>query len=701
MDLIKGADDTATIHTNDLNVTNISVPRLKQRFSFIIPEYGNLYALLDAVKVSDCVLLVASDTDGIDAYGSYCLSCLFAQGIPSTVTVIQGLKSHNQKKQIEIKKMVQKKLEKRFPAEKLHSLDTEQDGLLALRAVGVIKLRDIALRDHRPYMLAEAITYELDSEESSSGTLKVSGYIRGQPLNVNGVVHIPGWGDFQMSKITSSPDPSPLILNKARNTRLRSASDEADMAEVEEAVLAVADAARQVPLETQAVPDPMEGEQTWPTEEELAEAENSAKVKKRVPKGTSSYQAAWIVDSGDEQDDDDDEEDEDGMKAIDERMEEDDDEMESEDGMDEDDDDLDEEDEEYEDVALEDAAEKYDAGMDLDEEVKALSKYKEARLQQMFPDEVDTPQDSPARVRFQRYRGLKSFRTSTWDPKENLPIDYSRIFQFHNYRHARKRILDEEQDGAFPGWYVTVHITHVPRTFMETYTPGAPIILYGLLSHEHKMSVVHMVLKRPSDHTEPIKSKEKMVFHVGYRRYTACPVYSQHTNGDKHKFERFFTPNSTMVATVYAPIIFTPASVCMFKETPEGQHELIATGSVLSVNPDRIIAKRIVLSGHPLKINRRSAIIRYLFFNREDIMWFKPVELRTKWGRRGHIREPLGTHGHMKCVFDKQLTSMDTVLMSLYKRVYPKWTYESRVTNPTPSTSITAGYDENMEAYFD
>lgn len=38
-----------------------------------------------------------------------------------------------------------------------------------------------------------------------------------------------------------------------------------------------------------------------------------------------------------------------------------------------------------------------------------------------------------------------------------------------------------------------------------------------------------------------------------------------------------------------------------------------------------------------------------------------------------------GTHGHMKCVFDSQLRSQDTPLLMLYKRMFPKWTYDENV----------------------
>ncbi|XP_075552207.1 tsr1 ribosome assembly factor [Dermacentor variabilis] len=681
LELVKSCDEEAVISESSQGYCHISLPRFKKRYSFVTPRPGDVYATLDAVKVADSAVLLYSLDGGYDDVGDTMLSILFAQGLPSAVHVVQGLEALPQKQRAEARKQVTKALESRFPGEKLRAVDKKEDGLLLLRQIADQKRRPISYRDSRPHMLAESVEFCPHESQNLVGTLKVSGYIRGKPLSVNSLIHIPGHGDFQMTQIDAPDDPHGLIL-KSRDT-----SKSVEMADLTPKLLEKADPLKQESLQSENVPDDMDAEQTWPTPEELAEAESAQseaesrkKVVKKVPKGTSEYQACWIVDaessgegsdSGSESGDE-----EEGAGGF--------------EPMDGDDEDVSDTDnatiaDDTESISIAGGKEGYDNHLDLEEEKASLVRFREERMDQMFPDEIDTPLDRPARTRFARYRGLKSFHSSPWDPKENLPLDYARVFQFENFARTKKRVMSEEKEGAMPGWYVTIHIANVPRTVYDAFqTQGDPLVLFGLLSHEQKMSVLNVAIKRHPGYTDPIKSKERLVFHIGYRRFSACPIFSAHTNGDKQKYERFLRSDAVSVATMFAPIVFPPVSAVVFIEDENGQHRLVGSGAVLGANPDRVVIKRAVLSGHPFKINRKSAVVRYMFFNREDIMWFKPVELKTKYGRRGHIKEPLGTHGHMKCVFNGQLKSQDTVLMHLYKRMFPKWTYDPEVGKPVP-----------------
>ncbi|XP_015238315.1 PREDICTED: pre-rRNA-processing protein TSR1 homolog isoform X1 [Cyprinodon variegatus] len=674
------------------------LPRFKQRFTFLNQTTADMHSLLDVAKVADSLVFVLDSTEGWDNYGDHCLSCLFAQGLPSHALVCQGLSDVSVKKKVDFRKALSKITEIRFPDTRLFPLDSDQDATLLLRHLGSQRQRKLGFRSRRSHLLAQHVTFTPNSPVEGSGptdlgTLCVSGYVRGRALHADRLAHISGHGDFQLSQIDAPSDPLPL--NLTRQTKPGKGRDvemqDGDEKEAPVRVLMKADPSSRESLQAEAEVDPMEGEQTWPTEQDLLEAEEARKNKRlmKVPKGTSDYQATWIVDEDEEENGETDEEssDDDDDDIMDETMAGEEEENDSQEAGSQVASEDEEEEEELCSTEKGGADQRYDDNMDEEAEQEGLKRYREARSHEMFPDEVDTPLDAAARIRFQRYRGLKSFRSSPWDPMENLPLDYSRIFQFQSFERTRRRILAEaaaDENGAMDGWYVTLHIIDVPFSVMESVQSGKPLVLVSLLPHEQKMSVMHLLVHRHPSNTEPIKSKEELVFHCGFRRFRACPIFSQHTTGDKHKMERFLRPDAPTVVSVYAPITFPPAGVLLFKQRNDGAQDLVATGSVLSCDPQRVVLKRIVLSGHPFKINRRSAVVRYMFFNREDIMWFKPVELRTKWGRRGHIKEALGTHGHMKCVFDSQLRSQDTVLMNLYKRVYPRWTYDPYVPPQLP-----------------
>ncbi|GLJ59124.1 hypothetical protein SUGI_1493260 [Cryptomeria japonica] len=658
---IESQDDTV-LKARKINDRSLYVlsNRLRMRFRLIALDATNFDETIDIIKSLDFLILLNS-VDHIDEYDNYCASklnrAITIHCLPTIIHVVEDNSldkdTSSSKKFLNAKRILRSKIKD----DKIHCIERPQDYQQLLHILGNSKRLRSQFKEARSTIVP-------DNVELEDNSLTFTGFVRKRILSPNDLIHITGYGDYQIKQIDVLPDIVALRPTSVESPKV--------------VQTLLPDPMQQETLEQENEIDPMEGEQTWPTADELAaevERRNTKKVVKKLPPGTSEYQGAWIPEDsdGDYSDVSSDEDGDTTMKEIMEDDVDDDEESQSEDEMELQQSGTNDDRESIMDV------EDYDKSHSRDKEQKILGKLREARLDEMFPDEIDTPADTPARVRFAKYRGLKSFRTSQWDPQENLPPDYSKIFQFQNFQHTKRRVLsDLPTEGVNPGQYVRVHLKDVSGEIAADILKKSVLpTLFGLLKYERKMTVMNILIKRLSDSTTsyPIKSKDELIFYVGFRKFKARPLFTAHSASPKFKYERFLRDDIAMVATVYSPITFPPAPVLVFREGYKGEKDLVASGSVLDANPSRLIIKRIRLSGHPFKIHSKSAVIRFMFFNGEDVTYFKPVELTSKYNRRGHITEPLGTHGHMKCLFDKRIRSDDCVFMNLYKRVFPKWIY--------------------------
>jgi len=195
-------------------------------------------------------------------------------------------------------------------------------------------------------------------------------------------------------------------------------------------------------------------------------------------------------------------------------------------------------------------------------------------------------------------------------------------------------------------------------------------------------TVIPYAVNSPDGEYETVKSRDLVTIDAGFRRYDARPAFSEVTpNGlivsKKQKFLRFLprvTGSGACCASVYGPVCDSSVPVMMWlRDKDMNCDTLLCTGSFECADTERLLCKKVVLTALPYKIHRRSVVARGMFYNREDIEWFKPLQLVTKLGHTGEILEPIGTHGFMKCVFDSQLRQNDTICLNLYKRVFPKF----------------------------
>lgn len=576
-----------------------------------------------------------------------------------------------------------------FPSvEKVLSLDSRQECSNVVRSLCTATPKGIRWRDDRSWMLIENINWP-DNQADVVDDVVVTGVVRGKGLKADRLVHLPGWGDFQVDSITAAPLPTgrgkrddAMNIDDTESTQVLDSpsAEQDDMAIVAPEEIEMEDDVASI-TETEPQKGVLLDDHHYFSDDE----DHVPRKPKKLPKGTSEYQAAWYVDdisysSGSDLEDEDEDEnmDVDTSGAP-------------EDGVFP---------EQNNDAMTEAGPSEYPQSemfvdQEPDDEAKQLEEFRASRRKEAnedleFPDEIELHPNVLARERLARFRGLKNLKLSTWETgpdRAHEPEDWRRLLQFADYKGSKNKAIREAlAGGVSPGARVDVHLRAVPSSLRSR---PQPLSLFSLLRHERKHTVVNVNMTLNSGVEEPLKSKEELIIQCGPRRLVINPIFSSSDNtpNNVHKFDRYLHAGRSATATWVGPLTFGSVPVLIFRNKSSNDPEvldaadndvtidnldLVGTGTVMSPDQSRVVAKRAILTGHPFKIHKKVVTVRYMFFNAEDVNWFKALQLWTRRGRSGFIKESLGTHGYFKATFDAKLNPQDAIGISLYKRVFPR-----------------------------
>ncbi len=54
-----------------------------------------------------------------------------------------------------------------------------------------------------------------------------------------------------------------------------------------------------------------------------------------------------------------------------------------------------------------------------------------------------------------------------------------------------------------------------------------------------------------------------------------------------------------------------------------GMARLAAVGALRGCDPDRVVLKKAVLSGFPMRVHKKKSVIRFMFYEPDDVRWFR------------------------------------------------------------------------------
>lgn len=270
-----------------------------------------------------------------------------------------------------------------------------------------------------------------------------------------------------------------------------------------------------------------------------------------------------------------------------------------------------------------------------------------------YEEDVDPMAASPGFdliTKYSEYRGIRNLATCTFSDQRK-PDYYRDLVFVKNTKYILSQVRNNR--SIIPkNSYVTLKI-RVSGPITESI-----VVLFNLFEYETRRTIYNF------DFSCPTLLPKDIVVDNGFRVYSSRCIVTRNLNNNVFKEESDLLNG---VVSFVGPINLHG---CIAHILIGGINTLNAVNLLNGRAQDRIFFECAELKGKPIKVCKSYLVVKGMFFNKEQVEYFRNIKVESRNGITGFIKKPLGTKGLFKAYFAQPVKHGDSVKMSLYKRIF-------------------------------